>query len=313
MIPIIEVVELSHYYGNKNALDKISFSVCEGDFFCFLGPNGAGKSTTVKVLTGQLSLQQGKAIIDGQNISNKNLRTIKYHIGVLTDNMSLPKEFTVQELLYFTGMSFDLTSDQATLKSKDILAKIQLEEHAQVRIGHLSSGLLRRLEIGQALMNSAKILFLDEPTIFLDPVSVKETLNLIKSLNDEGITIFYTTHLLKEIEHVCTYLAIVEGGKILLHDRISRLREQFGHQVDIMMEGGSVFTATALFKQQGWKTSTDNNTISVSFPTRVEAKSSLSKIFAFLSENKLEYSSIGVSQINLDKLYAKVIAKESFK
>ncbi len=308
MTPIIEVKKVSYSYGTKRALDNISFSLERGEFFCFLGPNGAGKSTTVKILTGQLPLQEGAVVIQGHAVNRTNLRAIKYHVGVLTDNMSLPKELTVQELLYFTGRAFDLSSTQATAKSRDVLSEIQLEEHASVKIGHLSSGLLRRLEIGQALMNDPEILFLDEPTIFLDPLSTHEILGLIQKLHNKGTTIFYTTHLLKEVEHICTYLAIIKNGKILLCDKVAHLKEREGYRIDITMKRDDALRASSLFRQHHWETTVEQNVISISVPRDIEVESLLPTVTDILNQNRLKYSDLAIKRVSLDQIYADIVS-----
>jgi len=310
MNPVIDVSQLSHRYGSRIALDKISFSVHEGNFFCFLGPNGAGKSTTVKVLAGQLPVQQGKVVLNGKDVSKVDLRTIKYHVGVLTDDMSLPKEFTVRELLYFVGRAFDLSPSRAKAKCEDVISKVGLEKYGDVRVGHLSSGLRSRLSIGQALVNSARILFLDEPTTALDPMSSREILSLIKNLHDEGVTIFYTTHLLKEVEFLCTHFAVIESGRILFCGRLSDLKERFGAAVEIETVKDNVPVIMTLTKRQGWKTIVDGNIISVCFTTRNEAEFSLDNIATLLHKNRLKYSRIAICLPSLEDLYARIVAVE---
>jgi len=312
MSQVIQVNALSHHYNKKLALDNVSFSVDEGDFFCFLGPNGAGKSTTVKLLTGQLTPQSGKVMVFGKNVKTE-LQEIKYHIGVLTDDMRLPKELTVRELLEFVGRVFDYSLAQAKVACEDVLSKVELEEYADTQIGHLSSGLERRLGIGQALVNPARILFLDEPTISLDPMSSREILRLIKKLHDEGVTVFYTTHLLKEIEALCTSLAIIEHGKVVLCDSLPKLRRHAGASVEIeIINPQNNFTAAnTLIRKRGWKISTvEEHTILILFPSHEAAQASLRDIVDMLQANNILYSRVGIRQSSLEDLYSEIILGE---
>lgn len=315
MSQVIQVNALSHSYGGKKlALDNVSLFVDEGDFFCFLGPNGAGKSTTVKLLTGQLTPQKGKVTVLGKDIRTE-LRWIRYHIGVLTDEMTLPKEFTVRELLYFVGRAFDYSSAQAKAICEEVLLQVGLEEYADAQIRHLSTGLVRRLSIGQALVNPSKILFLDEPTISLDPISSREILSLVRKLHDNGITIFYTTHLLKEVEELCTRLAIIVDGKVVLCDSLSNLKRQAGSsvEIEIMNFQDNIAAADILTREKGWRVLTkDKHTVLIPFPSFEVAQASLRDIVDVLQANNILYSKVGVRQPNLEEFYSKVILGESW-
>lgn len=305
----IQVNALSHRYGRKLALDNVSFSVDEGDFFCFLGPNGAGKSTTVKILTGQLALQSGEVIVNRMHIQ-KNPQDIKNHVGVLTDGMSLPREFTVRELLYFVGRTFNYRSTQAISACEDVLFKTGLKEYATTKIGHLSSGLYRRVGISQALVNTPHILFLDEPTIGLDPIASREILRFIGRLHGEGLTVFYTTHLLKEVEALCTRLAIIENGKVRFCAKISDIKERLGAKIEVEVINleDNITRARKLFTEEGWDITVQQNTFLIPFPSYDLASLSLHSVVSTLQSRNIGYSKVAIRQFSLEEIYAENIS-----
>jgi len=306
---IINVNELSYRYGRNLALNNISFSISPGDFFCFLGPNGAGKSTTVKLLTGQFKLQGGEVIVDGYNVKTDRQEIIR-NIGVLTDDMVLPKEFTVKELLQFVGLAFDYPYSKAKDMSKQIISKIGLEEYANYKIAHLSSGLKRRLDIGQALVNNSHILFLDEPTIGLDPVSSRDILVLIKKLHDEGRTIFYTTHLLKEVEQLCTALAVIDKGKIKLCDKFSNLQKNFSKKVEIVISSkNNIAKAIKILKQNSYEdTIIDGQKVLIPISSHMVEEEVLQAVVFLLQDNNILFSKAAIKQLSLEELYYNIIS-----
>lgn len=310
MSQVIRANALSYSYdGRKLALDNVSLFVDEGDFFCLLGPNGAGKSTTVKLLTGQLTPQRGEVTVVGKDIKRESQR-IRYHIGVFTDDMTLPREFTVREMLYFVGRAFGYSHAQAKSACKDVLSQVGLEGYADTQIRHLSSGLVRRLSIGQALVNSSRILFLDEPTINLDPISSQEILSLVRKLNNNGTTIFYTTHLLREVEALCTRVAIIVDGKVVLCDSLSNLREHAGASIEIGLVPvqTNITATTTMIRERGWKISTvDGSTILIPFLTLEAAQASLHDVVDMLQTNGILFSKVGIRQPSLEEFYSTTI------
>ncbi len=214
---------LTHSYGRKVALRDVDFQVPAGEFFCLLGPNGAGKSTLVRILTGQLRPTQGKAIVVGEDVV-QHPEGVIYRIGVLPDDMSLPEELTVREVLLFAARAFGQTHREASQTTERLIREFGLEEHASLRIGHLSSGLRRRTEIAQALVSEGLVIFLDEPTIALDPISAEEVKQLVRAIHIEGRTIFYTTHLLQEVEELCQSFAIIDRGELRFQAQLETVR-----------------------------------------------------------------------------------------
>ncbi|MCJ7489749.1 MAG: ATP-binding cassette domain-containing protein, partial [Thermoplasmata archaeon] len=188
---IIEVRDLEHSFGDVKAVDKVSFTVEEGEIFSFLGPNGAGKSTTINVLTTQLPCQKGSAHVCGFDVRS-NRQSVKKSIGIVFQDEVLDRDMTVRETLEFHGRIYSMPRAERLAREKELIELVELEQKVNVRTKHLSGGMKRRLEIARGLMTRPRVLFLDEPTIGLDPQTRLKIWDYIKGINEEGTTIFLT-------------------------------------------------------------------------------------------------------------------------
>ena len=210
---IIEVKGLTKYYGKFLAVDKINFSIKNGDIFGFLGPNGAGKTSTIKMLVGLLKPSSGTAIIDGKDIV-KQIVEIKKTVGVVTEDSNLYDELSVADNLRFVGQLYGVSRQEREKRINELLKRFDFEGKGDVKFSKLSKGMKRKVVICAALMHNPKILFLDEPTTGLDILSVRILHAMIKELNKMGVTIFLTTHYIDEAEQLCDTIAIIVNGKI---------------------------------------------------------------------------------------------------
>ena len=210
---IIEVLDLTKYYDKFLAVDKINFSVKNGDIFGFLGPNGAGKTTTIKMLVGLLKPSSGTAIIDGKDIV-KQIVEIKKTVGVVTEDSNLYDELSVADNLRFVGQLYGVSKREREERINELLKRFDFESKRDVKFSKLSKGMKRKVVISAALMHNPKILFLDEPTTGLDVLSKRILHRMIKELNKMGVTIFLTTHYIDEAEQLCDTIAIIANGKI---------------------------------------------------------------------------------------------------
>lgn len=211
---IIRVEGLSHHFGDIAAVDGISFSVEEGEIFSFLGPNGAGKSTAINVLITLLRIQQGTAVIAGHDV-RRDPQQVRNSIGVVFQDVTLDRDMTCREILEFHGRLYRMASDERKKRIDELLSLVQLDAKRDVRTKHLSGGMKRRLEIARGLMTRPKVLFLDEPTIGLDPQTRMRMWDYIKAVNDEGTTIFLTTHYMDEADHLSDRISIIDHGRIV--------------------------------------------------------------------------------------------------
>ncbi|HIS76173.1 MAG TPA: ATP-binding cassette domain-containing protein [Candidatus Merdivicinus excrementipullorum] len=217
---MIEVTNLTKVYGNKRAVDGISFTVNQGEILGFLGPNGAGKSTTMNILTGYISSSSGSAKIDGKDILDDPIAA-KKHIGYLPEHPPLYLDMTVQEYLEFV---YQLKKARQPMKEHidDICRRIKITDVQKRIIKNLSKGYQQRVGLAQALIGNPEVLILDEPTVGLDPKQIIEIRNLIKNLGKRH-TIILSSHILPEVQAVCDRVIVINKGKLVADDTAENL------------------------------------------------------------------------------------------
>lgn len=227
---IIEVEHLVHSFGDFKAVDDVSFAVEEGEIFSFLGPNGAGKSTTINVLTTQLACQRGSAKVCGFDVRTRP-HDVRKSIGIVFQDEVLDRDLTVRETLEFHGRIYSMPRDQRLARAKELIGLVELEEKVNERTKNLSGGMKRRLEIARGLMTRPKVLFLDEPTIGLDPQTRLRIWDYIKGVNEEGTTIFLTTHYMDEADSLSDRMQIIDHGKIIAAGTAESLKNALGEDM----------------------------------------------------------------------------------
>ncbi len=214
---VIQVADLTKFYGEILAVDHINFEVEKGEVFGFLGPNGAGKTTTIRMLTGLSKPTDGEASILGFDI-NSQIVQIKKHIGVVPEISNLYDELTAFENLLFMAQLYGVPKSMRRQRAEDLLKTFRLHERKDSPFRTFSRGMKRALTVACALIHNPKVLFLDEPTVGLDVVAARSLRNLISNLRQQGITIFLTTHYLEEADLLCDRVAILVKGRILTID-----------------------------------------------------------------------------------------------
>jgi len=219
----IEAKGLTKYYGDFLAVDHISFEVEQGELFGFLGPNGAGKTTTIRMLTGVSTPTKGTAYIMGYDIIKQSVEA-KSLMGIVPDISNIYEELTAWENLIFTGKLYGIPRAEREERAMDLLKRFDLYDRRSDKVSELSRGMKRRVCIAMALVNDSKILFLDEPTAGLDVKSVRGIRGLVRGLNEEGLTVFLTTHNMEEAGQMCDRVAIINRGKIAAIDTPERLK-----------------------------------------------------------------------------------------
>ncbi len=219
----IRAINLTKYYGDLLAVDHVNFEVKEGEIFGFLGPNGAGKTTTVRMLTGISRPTEGTAEIMGFDIQRQSVKA-KELIGMVTDISNVYTELSAWDNLIFMGRLYDIPKPKREKKAERLLRLFNLYDRRNEKVEGFSRGMRRRLCIAMALMNDSSVLFLDEPTAGLDVQSILTIRDLIRELNQEGLTIFLTTHNMEEANEMCDRVAIINKGKIVAIDTPERLK-----------------------------------------------------------------------------------------
>jgi ABC-2 type transport system ATP-binding protein len=227
---MIVVENLEHSYGDFKAVDGISFSVKKGEIFSFLGPNGAGKSTAINILITLLALQKGRATVAGFDVT-RDPHKVRESIGIVFQDVTLDREMTVWEMLEFHGRLYNMPVKERRERIEELLKLVQLDAKRDEFAKRLSGGMKRRLEIARGLMTRPKVLFLDEPTIGLDPQTRMRMWEYIKGVNREGTTIFLTTHYMDEADQLSDRISIIDHGKIIATGTTWELKNRLGHDV----------------------------------------------------------------------------------
>jgi ABC-2 type transport system ATP-binding protein len=227
---IIRVENLEHSYGDIKAVDKISFTVKKGEIFSFLGPNGAGKSTVINILITLLARQKGTAVVAGFDVTEQP-QQVRESIGIVFQDITLDRDMTVKEILEFHGRLYNMPDDTRKARIDELLKLVQLEAKKDDLTKRLSGGMKRRLEIARGLMTRPTVLFLDEPTIGLDPQTRMRMWEYIKNVNDEGTTIFLTTHYMDEADQLSDRISIIDHGKIVISGTSWELKNTLGQDI----------------------------------------------------------------------------------
>jgi ABC-2 type transport system ATP-binding protein len=209
----IEAVELTKKFGDFTAVDGVTFNIQRGEIFGFLGPNGAGKTTTIRMLLGLLAPTSGQATVLGYDIV-RQAEEIRRHIGYTSQRFSLYQDLTVSENLDFYGRTYGLRGQRLQERKRFVIEIAGLQGQERELAGNLSGGWKQRLALGAAILHEPQMLFLDEPTAGVDPISRREFWNLLYDLADGGTTILVTTHYMDEAEH-CQDLAFIHRGRII--------------------------------------------------------------------------------------------------
>lgn len=246
---MIETKNLTKKYGNFTAVDGISFNVKKGEVFAFLGPNGAGKTTTIKMLTTLLSPTSGDVFLNGNNVTKDSLET-RRSFGIVFQDPSLDNELTAYENMQFHAILYGIKKEVYKKRIVDLLNLVELYDRKDSFVKNFSGGMKRRLEIARGLLHNPKVLFLDEPTIGLDPQTRNHIWTYINNLNkEEQVTIFFTTHHMEEVERIAQRLAIIDHGKILVIGTIDEILKKAG--TNKLEEAFIILTGSKIREEQG--------------------------------------------------------------
>jgi len=222
---VIVVRDLTKKFGSFTAVDKVSFEVKKGEIFGFLGANGAGKTTTMRILTGLLHSTSGYAEVAGIDV-NRNPEKVKRRIGYMSQRFSLYEDLTIRENITFYGGVYGLPRSVIRNKSDELIAKLGLEEKATSLIKSLPLGWKQKLAFSVAILHDPGIVFLDEPTSGVDPITRRQFWNMIYEAASNGVTVFITTHYLDEAEY-CDRVSIMVAGRIGALNTPSGLKKEF--------------------------------------------------------------------------------------
>ena len=306
---VIEVKRLTKSYKSKKAVDDLSFEVAEGEILGLLGPNGSGKTTTMNCILALLKFDDGKIKIFGKEMA-PNAYDIKSKIGVVFQDVAVFDELTVYgNIDYFCGLY--ITDKQARAEYvEDAIKLVGLEENKNQYPKQLSGGLLRRLNIACGIAHKPKLIFLDEPTVAVDPQSRNNILEGIKRLRDDGATIIYTTHYMEEVEILCDRVIILDKGQIIASGTNDELKAlaKVEEKVTVEIPEMNPKQIGALEQIKNVSSVTyENGVLKLVY---VRGKNNLSEMIKYLDDNKIEYNKIFAERPTLNDVFLELTGKE---
>ncbi len=306
----IDVSHLSKSYGSLKAVDDIVLSVKPSQVFGFLGPNGAGKSTTIKLLTTLIPPSNGSLTILGID-AIKNPLEIRHKIGVVLQQPSYEPTLSVEKSLDKYGMMWDVPKFQRKERMEQLLKDFDLVEIRKKRNEDLSIGQRRRVQVAREFMHDMDLLFLDEPTVGLDPSARRKLLDYLKNKVKTGLTIFYTTHILTEAEYLCDEIAIIDKGKIVTVDSPEALKSKFGKEKTI-----KIHMLEKISKISDLLNGISDCIINFESGTNIVIHSEQSelvllKILKILNENNIEIEDLSAVPTNLEEIFLKMMRKNA--
>ena len=306
----IDVNHLSKSYGSVEAVTDLILSVKKGQVFGFLGPNGAGKSTTIKLLTTLIRPSSGSLSILGIDAISNPLK-IRSKIGVVLQQPSYEPTLSVEKSLDKYGMMWNISKTERKKRLEQLLKDFDLVEIRKKRNEDLSIGQRRRVQVAREFMHDMELLFLDEPTVGLDPEARRKLLDYLKNKVKTGLTIFYTTHILSEAEYLCDKIAIIDKGKILTVDSPDDLKNQFGKEKTIKIH---------LLKKQSnidfllvdipdYEINFDTGTTIIIHSEQSELI--LLRVLKILNENNIDIEDLSAVPTNLEDIFLKMMRENA--
>jgi len=243
--PILTARDLRKSFGDNEAVKGISFNILPGEIFSLLGPNGAGKSTTINMLSCLIEPTGGAAEIAGHSILTDSLG-VRRAIGVVPQEIALYDSLTARQNLEFWGRLYDMSGKELTARIDEVLETVGLSDRAKDKIKTYSGGMKRRINIAAGLLHKPQLLFMDEPTVGIDPQSRRRILDMVRELRDRGMTVLYTTHYMEEAEELSDRIGIIDKGELIALGTLDELTKVVGEQETLSLylaEGAALAVA----------------------------------------------------------------------
>lgn len=303
---MIQVKNLSKSFNNIKVVNNLSFKISKGEIFGLLGPNGAGKSTTLNMMSTILQSDDGTIFIDGLNIST-NPNSFKNIIGVVPQEIALYENLSAYDNLMFWGNIYGIPSKKLKAVIDNTLDLIGLLNRKKNLIKTYSGGMKRRINIAAALLHKPKILFMDEPTVGIDPQSRNNIFEVIETLNKQGMTIIYTTHYMEEVERLCNRIAIIDSVKIIAQGTQNELLELVDTKETIQLEFHllSKNVIAKLSNMLNYKMIQAKNKLIIESNIK-----NLSGIVSVCNKLGLEIKDIELKKVNLETIFLSLTGKQ---
>lgn len=304
MTNILEVKDLAKKYGDFTAVKGISFEIKEGEIFSLLGPNGAGKTTTISMLSTLYTPSAGEATIGGHSITKEPM-AVRNLIGVVPQELALYDDLSARENLVFWGQMYGLSGKTLKIRVDEVLEQIGLSDKAKNRVKTYSGGMKRRVNIGVGLLHKPSLLFMDEPTVGIDPQSRRAILDSVKMLNQRGMTVLYTTHYMEEAEELSDRVGIIDHGELIAMGTQTELNRQVGEKDTLILhidenQNGEAL-AMAVRKIQGvLKADITDHTVAI---IAQEAEEIMAPVITTANELGMKIRSVDIQEPNLEAVF----------
>ena len=304
MSAILQVQNLVKNYGDFKAVKGVSFDIEEGEIFSLLGPNGAGKTTTISMLSTLYTPTSGDATIGGYSIT-KDPMGVRGIIGVVPQDLALYEDLTARENLIFWGQMYNLSGKALHARVDEVLEQIGLTDKAKDRVKTYSGGMKRRVNIGVGLLHKPRLLFMDEPTVGIDPQSRRAILDTVKDLNKQGMTLLYTTHYMEEAEELSNRVGIFDHGEMIAIGTQKELTQQVGEAETLILHVGENDDSEALAKTlkdiQGVQQATAvDHEVSI---VCAQAEDVLAAVVTKANDRGIKIRSIDIREPNLEAVF----------
>ena len=311
----IEVKNLTKNYGELVALNSVSFNVRNGEIFGFLGPNGAGKTTTIRILATLLPPSSGEARVLGYDVRN-NSDEIRCRIGYVQQQLSVEFFMTVRENLGTYGLLWGIEKYERKQRAEFLMEKFGLKDVFNKKALELSLGQRRRLQVAREFIHDMELLFLDEPAVGLDPIVKRTLLDFIREkVKKDGITVFFTTHVMSEAEYLCDRIAIIDKGKILACGKTDELKKKFGVETILELviqekDENIVKLLESIQEVNKAMLSSDGKSIRMSVK---DPYSQTPKILDVLLKEGYHVTELHVKEPTLEDVFIRAVKQERFK
>ncbi|MBK7763226.1 MAG: ABC transporter ATP-binding protein [Bacteroidetes bacterium] len=305
---MIQVHNLCKQYHGHLVLKGIDFTIQKGEFYGLLGPNGAGKTTTISILSNLLQADEGDIQIAGFDLK-KQSRACKQSIGVVPQEIALYEELSAWDNLLFWGSLYDVPTKLLKSRINETLELFGLTERKQDKIKTYSGGMKRRVNIASAILHQPKVLFMDEPTVGIDPQSRNLIYEVIEKLHKEGLTFLYTTHYMEEAERFCTKIGVIDDGKIIAEGSLSELKKLGNVSETIEIKFNEVSDLALVKLKEFWPKGDYSNSQKFLFYS-TEVHQDLAKIILKCNDLGLDILHIEIQKVNLESVFLQLTGKQ---
>jgi ABC-2 type transport system ATP-binding protein len=304
---MISVTDLKKSYGSTVALKGISFTIHPGEFYGLLGPNGAGKSTTIGIMSTLVHPDNGTVVIDGNDL-RQNPKQCKQVIGVVPQEIALYNDLSATDNLLFWGSLYGVSKSDLQVRIDETLKLFGLFERRNDKVKTYSGGMKRRINIAAALLHKPKILFMDEPTVGIDPQSRNLIFEVMEKLHQQGMTIVYTTHYMEEAERFCDRIGIIDNGTIVAQGTLEELKQQGGEKESLVISGNNIDEEkTAKLRASGYAVSRSDGKLTF---LSSALKTEMPKMIVACNDCGVEIEHIDIRRVNLETVFLSLTGKQ---